>query len=335
LGVKRLFTNFLAVDNIQEEVEKYRAVFQVAQTYKMEIAIDATPSIFEILNIEKNDFSFFAELGVTIIRLDTGSDGLQEALYSFNEQNLKIELNISYDNPHIKTILSYMPKKESLLGCHNFYPQTYTGLELEHFLRCTKNVQALGLRTAAFVASQAVNTHGPHNYDDKVCTLETHRNLHITTQAKHLLAMGIDDVIIANAYATKEEIQALVSLSSDYLEFNLVMEENVSAVEQQILFNNLHFNRGDINAYVHRSTYVKLTVSAEEIPAQNTPKKIQRGDVTIGNGNIGQYKGELNIIKQEQNNIIAGKNKVGTILEEEQFLIDYIEPWTKFKFKKL
>ena len=55
----------------------------------------------------------------------------------------------------------------------------------------------------------------------------------------------------------------------------------------------------------------------------------ERGQVVIGNNSFGKYKGELQIILKEMP-IDERKNIVGTIAEEELFLLDYVGAWTQF-----
>lgn len=49
----------------------------------------------------------------------------------------------------------------------------------------------------------------------------------------------------------------------------------------------------------------------------------------IGNDDFGKYKGELQLILQDCAD--ERKNKVGRIKEDEIILLDFIEPWSKFK----
>ena len=58
-----------------------------------------------------------------------------------------------------------------------------------------------------------------------------HRDLPIEVQAKHLFATGlIDDVIIANAFATEEELRTLAAVSPDILELGVETMAGSSAV---------------------------------------------------------------------------------------------------------
>lgn len=65
--------------------------------------------------------------------------------------------------------------------CHNFYPQQYSGVSWELCMRLNKKWKKLGLSTAAFVTSNALNTFGPWNVSHGLPTLELHRTLPIET----------------------------------------------------------------------------------------------------------------------------------------------------------
>lgn len=52
----------------------------------------------------------------------------------------------------------------------------------------------------------------------------------------------------------------------------------------------------------------------------------------MGNDDFGKYKNELQIVLEPH--IDSQKNKVAQIQENELMLLDYIQPWTKFRFKQ-
>ncbi|MBP8693218.1 MAG: DUF871 family protein, partial [Enterococcus sp.] len=61
-----------------------------------------------------------------------------------------------------------------------------------------------------------------------------------------------------------------------------------------------------------------------------TTRDIVRGDVLIDNVGYGQYKGETQIALKAMKN--DGRvNVVGHISPDEQFLLDYLKPWSSFK----
>ena len=158
-----------------------------------------------------------------------------------------------------------------------------------------------------------------------------HRELPIEVQAKHLFATGfIDDVIIANAFASEEELKALSKINKDMLEFKVNLVDKIPEVEKRIILNEFHFNRGDVSDYLVRSTQSRVKYKDYNFEAFNTVD-IRRGDLLIESSLYKRYAGELQIALKDMKN--SGKtNVVGRIIDEEIFLIDHLEPWEKFEF---
>jgi len=331
-GFKRIFTCLLSVEGEKEAILKeFKATIIYANELGMEVLVDISPRIFDKLEISYDDLSFFHELGAYGIRLDLGFSGHEESVMTYNPYGLKIEINMSNATRYLDNIMTYRPNVENLIGSHNFYPHRYTGLSYEHFIKCSKNFKEYGIRTAAFVNSQAA-TYGPWQVVEGLCSLEMHRTLPIQVQAKHLFATGlIDDILIANAYASEDELKALGDiLNHSKTTFDTTIYDTATALERKIILEEPHFYRGDISDYLIRSTQSRVKYKAEEFKPTFTPN-IRRGDILIENELYGQYKGELQIAIKDMEN--SGKtNVVGRISEEEIFLLDYLEPWEKFQF---
>ena len=334
LGFGRMFTNLLALPDSEREetLAKMGDAIACARECGMEVVLDVNPGVFKQLGLAETDLSFFKEMGATGVRLDSAFDGLVESLLTFDSSGLDLEVNISNDTEYVANVFSYQPNRDRIIGCHNFYPQRFTGLDYEYFMKCSAKYKELGLRTAAFVNSRAAD-HGPHAFADGLCTLEEHRDLPIVVQAKHLLATGlIDDVIIANAFASDEELVALANIRQDQIELAVEFVPGTTETEREIVLEKQHFNRGDINSYSIRSTFVKLDYADASIPSNNTASELHPGDITIGNDSFGQYKGELNIVRRDMPNSGGHKNVVAHVVDDEKFLMRYIKPWTKFRF---
>ncbi len=330
-GFKKIFTCLLSVEGDKEKILKeFKETIRYANQLNMEVMVDIAPRVFGSLGISYNDLSFFAELGAYGIRLDMGFTGNEESIMTHNPYDLKIEINMSNATKYLENIMDYKPNKENLVGSHNFYPHRYAGLSYPHFIKCCESFKKHNIRTAAFISSHAA-TYGPWPIMEGLCTLEMHRELPITTQAKHLYATGlIDDVIIANAYASEDELKQLSLLNSGLLTFNVNLHETITVLEKKIVLEEFHFYRGDVSDYLIRSTQSRVKYKSEEFKPTYTPD-IRRGDILIENELYGQYKGELQIALKEMKN--SGKtNVVGRIAEEEIFLLDYLEPWGKFQF---
>lgn len=328
-GFSRIFTCLLSVQGDKEKIiSEFRTVISQANKLGMQVIADVSPRVFGELGISYNDLSFFNELGAYGIRLDMGFSGLEESLMTFNPYNLYIEINMSNGTKYLENIMSYKPNTEKLIGCHNFYPHRYSGLSYEHFITCSKQFKRFGIRTAAFVSSNAA-TFGPWPVKEGLCTLEMHREMPVTAQTKHLFATGlVDDVIIANCFASEAELRALSQINKEKLTFYVELEANIPEIEKKIVLEELHFNRGDVSEYLIRSTQSRVKYKGHEFLPFNTPD-IKRGDILIDTSLYAHYAGELQIATKDMKN--SGKtNVVGRISEEEVFLLDYIESWQKF-----
>lgn len=330
-GFKRVFTSMLSTSGDQRAIiHKFTKTIQYASQLGMQVMIDVSPQVLSDMGVSYEDLSLFQQLGAYGIRLDLGYTGSEESLLTYNPYNLKIELNMSLGTKQINNILSYKPLMKNLLGSHNFYPHRYTGISYPHFVKASQSFKELGIRTAAFVNSP-VATFGPWPVMEGLCTLEMHRELPIAIQVKHLFATGlIDDVIIANAYASEDEFTAISAVNPKLLTFNIELDQSVTALEREIVCDTLHVNRGDVSDYVIRSTQSRKKNQSATIKPTHA-RRIRRGDILIDNKRYGQYQGELQIALQEMDH--GGKtNIVGRIVEEELFLLEYIQSWSKFRF---
>ena len=56
---------------------------------------------------------------------------------------------------------------------------------------------------------------------------------------------------------------------------------------------------------------------------------LQPGDVVVGNDAFGKYKMNYKSFRTTSR---LTQNRVGRIIEEELVLLEFIKPWTKFRF---
>lgn len=329
-GFSRIFMSMLEVSEGAEAVKKkFKDLIFFAKDLGFETILDVAPAVFEQLNISYDDLTFFHEVGADGIRLDVGFDGNKEAMLTYNDFNLAIELNMSNDVAYLDNILSYQANKPFLYGCHNFYPQEGTALPYDFFEKCSIRFKKYGLRTAAFVNSQ-VGKIGPWDINDGLPTLEMHRHLPVDAAGKHLFATGlIDDVIIGNAYASEAELKALGGINPYQTALTIEFVADVNPVEKEIVLKEQHFRRGDITSQVVRSTVVRKKYQNDANPPHDSEIEFQVGDIVIGNDGFGKYKNELQVVLEAHRD--ARKNKVGQIVAEELILLPFIQPWTKFR----
>ncbi len=330
-GFKRVFTSLLQINDDKDKViSDFKSIVDCANQLGFEVMVDINPDLFEQLNISYDDLSFFADLGADGIRLDLGFTGAEEAKMTRNPYGIKVEINMSSGTRYVDNIMSYSPNVTNLLGSHNFYPHRYSGLDYAHFVKCSEQFRQYNINTMAFVNSHDA-TFGPWPTQDGLCTLEDHRELELATQVKHFVLTGlIDDITIANAYASEEELKAM---SDSFFAVNPTVKvdcfTDITEDERVVLFDNMHSYRGDHSEYMMRSTMTRVKYKDLPFPKTNTPD-ILRGDILIDNVGYGQYKGEMQIALKEMKN--DGRvNVVGKVLTEELFLLDFLKPWSNFE----
>lgn len=145
---------------------------------------------------------------------------------------------------------------------------------------------------------------------------------------------GINDITIANAYASEAEIKAMSeAFFAAEPALKIVPSASITDNERIVLFESEHSYRGDRSEYILRSTMTRVWHKDKEFPAHDT-RDIKRGDILIGNVEFGQYKGETQIALKDMPN--QGQiNVVGRISDDELFLLDYIKPWSGFTFEEV
>ncbi|WKC58384.1 DUF871 domain-containing protein [Borrelia sp. P9F1] len=333
LGFRRVFTFFIYTDG--DEFSTFKEILDIANKLGMKPIVDVAPSIFRKLDIDFTDLrnclklDYFKQLGAWAIRLDSSLTGIEESLMTFNDSNLKIELNISSINEHINTIMFFKPNKDNLLGCHNFYPHKYTGLSRDFFRTKTEAFKRNSIPTSAFISSVKAEECSRGIEKDGAPTLEEHRNKDIELQTKDLFKEGMDAVIISNCFPDDLELEKMARVNRCLLELKANLNPKISPIEREIILDVLHFNRGDITPYRIRSTMPRVYYKDINF-TPHSPDEIKRGDILIDSSQYLGYGWELQIaLKNTPNNGLV--DVVGRIHEEELYLLDEIRAWEKFK----
>ncbi|WP_027108012.1 DUF871 domain-containing protein [Lacticigenium naphthae] len=331
-GFSRIFTSLLEIEgDTQEVIAMFKEIIRYGNSIDMETVLDINPNLFGQLNISYDDLSFFHDMGASGIRLDLGFSGAEESLMSKNNYQLQIEVNMSSGTNYIDQVMSFHPNIELLTASHNFYPQRYSGLAQDHFERTTQQFNQHRLHTAAFVTSQEGEL-GPWPVQSGLCTLEAHRDLPIATQVSHYQLMNsIDDLLIGNAFASEEELEAMSkAFFSAHPQIPIQFNDQVSAVEKEVISKEIHQYRGDRSAYMIRSSQTRVKYKNSDFSPHSTGP-IAKGDVLICNDTMGQYKGETQIALKEISDD-GSRNIVAKIPAESLFLLDYVKPWSTFVF---
>lgn len=325
-GYSRIFTCLLSVSKPKEEIVKeFKQFVSKAHELGFIVAADTAPFVFDHLGATPEDISVFQEIGLDIIRLDGHFDDRLDMLLTRNPYGIKIEFNGSSD-ANVEGLIKHGGDINRICVCHNFYPETYTGLCMDIFNEYNEKWNEIGLRTAVFINSQAKDTYGPWPVFDGLCTLEQHRNLSVSLQARHFISTEkIDDILFGNAYATEEELKEVASIDLTKTTVSIDLCENVTQEEIDLLYNFNHTGRPDHSEFFIRSSWPRLEYKDKSIPYRNSEKTFfERGDVVCVNDNLARYRGELEVILKPVP-CDGKRNLIGSIPKEEWIILDEME----------
>lgn len=334
-GFTRIFTCLLSVDKPRDSIiAEFTKFIDTAHKLGFIVGVDTNPAVFSHLGATPYDLKPFSDMKVDIIRLDGHFSDREDIAITNNPYEIPIEFNAS-SNTALDLMIVRGANVQNMTACHNFYPQKYTGLGWDKFMKFTNKYKTLGIPVAAFVSSNNKNTFGPWPVYEGLPTCELHRLLPVDLQVRHLLATNkIDDVIIGNAFASEDELKAISQIDKTKTTFKLELADSVTDEEKKIIYNYPHFGRGDASDYIVRSSLPREDYRNKTIPYRKYDKEIfHRGDVLIVNDNLSHYRGELEIVTKDMPND-GERNFVARIPGQELILLDLLKPEYLFGFIK-
>lgn len=330
-GCTRVFSCLLSAEGDRASLAgEFSALSRVCHDHGMEVVLDVAPAVFSRVGARPDDLSFFAEAGADGIRLDEGFGGPDVAAMTADPHCLVVELNASTADGSLEAALACGADKGRLQACHNFFPQRYTGLGLDFLVRESARAKDAGVRLAAFVSSSAPGAFGPWPGADGLPTLEMHRGLPVSFQARHLYALGlVDDLLVSNCFATDDELAALAAARPGTVAMVVAPVPSVGDAERDVLAF-AHRVRGDLSPYLFRSTASRVVFADRDFPAHDT-RDLEPGDVVVVNERGGRYKGELQVVRRPIPND-GTRNVVATVEDSEARLLDCLDSWVPFTF---
>lgn len=325
LGLPRLFTSLHIPETDPGALKRELGVLlKAARAHHMEIISDVSPTTLTLLGLKEFNLSAFRMLGITTLRLDDGFTCEDIARLSHNSQHIRLQLNASTMTGRLlQKLVDAKTDFSSIDALHNFYPRTGTGLSEETLARKTAMLHKTGIRVGAFLPSLAGRRRSPLR--DGLPTLEDHRAMPTSLAARHLVALGIDSVFLADALPTDEELRCLASL-----------EDNQVVLAADLLTRDAAQKHLLTQTFTARIDEARDAVRAQEsrrllqgnIAPEHTAER-PCGAVTIDNSGYGRYMGELEIIKNGQP-ADSRINVAAQVKESDRFLIDYISPGRRF-----
>ncbi len=356
-GFTRVFTSLFSVEGSKEEIIRYfRGLCDVAHKYGMQVYGDCNARLFMEIGATPDDLSVFKEIGLDVLRLDLMFNDERDVAIVNNDQGLGVQLNASLVES-VRHIIEMGGYKDRIIGSYNFYPLRNTGADREDIYKTNRFFKSEGMKTQIFISSGVKGTHGPWPVSDGLPTVEDCRDMPIGLQVRYMLALGCDELIIGNAFASEDELKEVAETMKqiyvygedrpfyfpgirdqipigDIERIPLTIEaaEDLSDSEKELLFK---FTKHNVSEYTHliiRSRWGRFDFKPIPIEPRPCEKEyFENGDVVIVNGNVPRYKGEVHIVRKPIRND-GTLNYAGKIAKEELFLLDHLEYMMNFGF---
>lgn len=361
-GFTRVFTSLFSVEGSPEEVSKYfKELCSIARDFAMEVCIDVNSETFDIYGATPHDLKVFHDMGVSEIRMDMSYGDERDHIIINNEFGIRIQFS-AYMTDLLQNVVEKVEDKSRIIMCHNFYPQRYTGTDLDVFQRANQFWYDRGVDVAAFITSNNSDAHGPWPVKDGLPTLERHRYQSVDYQVRDMISMGIGCIYFGNAFATEEELkeafeakcamlaqpkeshsdveylmrQILPNLGEKRIIIGVTDVQALSPIEHEIFLDfDKHCEIGDSNQYMLRSRVTRMLYKGSSIPHRACDKhEFLPGDIVIVNDNLKHYLGEIQIVRSPMAND-GQRNYVGKIVDLEYSMVNAIKPGYYYSFKKI
>ena len=356
-GFTKVFTSLFSVEGTRDEIIRYfRDLSDAAHKYGMEVYGDCNAKFFMEMGAAPDDLSVFREIGLDVLRLDLMFNDERDLMIADNKEGLGVQLNASL-LPAVEKIMDMGGDPKRISVAYNFYPLRNTGADSEDVYQANQFYKKLGLKTQIFISSNVKGSHGPWPVSDGLPTIEENRDMPIGLQIRHAVALGCDEAIIGNAFASEEELKEAADMMKEiyvYAEdkpfyfpglrtqipigdieripIKIVPADDLSENEKELLFV---FNKHSVSEYTRiiiRSRWGRMDFRPIPIPPREYGKKyFEPGDVVILNDKAARYKGEVHIARKRLKND-GTMNYAGRIAEEEMFLLDYLHYGMNFGF---
>ena len=356
-GFTKVFTSLFSVEGTKEEIITYfRNLTDVAHKYGMEVYGDCNARFFMQMGCSAENLSIFKEIGIDVLRLDLMFNDERDIAIVNNKEGMPVQLNASLI-PVVQHILENGGDRNRIIGSYNFYPLRNTGADSADVLTANRFFKKEGIKTQIFITSTEKGTHGPWPVSDGLPTIEENRDMPIGLQVRHNLALGCDELIIGNAFASEKELKEVADTMKqiyvygedrpfyfpglrtqipigdiERIPLTIELAKGVTETEKELLFGFVKHNVSEYTHTIIRSRWGRMDFRYTPIPPRECDKEyFENGDVVILNESVPHYKGEVHIARKRiRNNGMM--NYAGRIKEEEMFLLNYLKYMDNFGF---
>ncbi len=358
-GFTKIFTSIFSVQGTKEEIIAYFKNFTaIAHKYGMKVCGDANTDCLKKLGADENNLEVINEMGIDYLRMDMCYFDERDVTLINNKYGVGIEMSAGFI-PAIDKAIEGGANPNNLSVCHNFYPQTYTGADLESTMDVNNHWKQKKVRVAIFITSHVKEAHGPWPVHDGLVTIEEHRFMSVADQVRHILAMdNVDEIIFGNAFASEEEFKEAADVMKevyihvepfkDYgemlekilphgdikrLPLRIEFEEGVTNIEKEILYYQTH-QVGEYINYMVRDRWTRIFYKKADIPCRKSSKEyFEKGDVLIVNNNLEYYRAEIQICMKPMKND-GQRNLIGHISKDAFCILDLMKTGDIFCFSK-
>lgn len=349
-GFKKVFTSMFSVPGTKEEVAAYfTKLSEIVHKYGMVISGDCNTDFLTKMGASEKDLTPFKEMGIDIIRMDFPYMDERDVTLINNDCGIKIELSSALTGV-VENAIKNGANPKQFGTCHNFYPERYTGASIEDVRPVNKKLHELGVPSTVFISSHVEGAHGPWPVQDGLPTLEDHRWIPVDLQVRHLIAMGdVDEILFGNAFASEEEFKAIDAVMKEAyvniprddrlgfladmlphgevtrVPFKVELEDGVTDLEKEIVFNYKLHQAGEYTYYMIRSRWARMAYAKASIPERKCDQEyFHRGDVVIVNDNLAHYRAEVQIVLKDMK-VDGQRNLIGHIPADDHILLDEIK----------
>jgi hypothetical protein len=350
-GFTRVFSSMWSVEGSRQEMLSYfQKLIQTAHACQMEVELDVNPDCLKKVQADYNDLRVFHEIGADILRMDISFGKEKDIVLVNNPYGIRIEFNASIlPAERVTAMIQGGADQKQMLAGHNFYPQRYTGMKWQKFLRISKQLHEAGIPVSAFVSSHADHTIGVWGAVNGLPTVERMRTMPLDAQVRMLQACGYTDAcIIGNACADETELKAMAECSREIKpdpknpitgfmmhlgakeenfypqkKIRVIPDKNISDEESGILFGFFpHSDAGDSSEWIWRSRMPRFLKKKIE-PRKWDGETFEPGSVVMVNDNYSHYAGELQIVRKPIVND-GTRNHIGMLSSDEMQILDLI-----------
>ena len=356
-GFTKVFTSLFSVDGSKEDIVRYfKDLTDAAHRYDMQVYGDCNARFFMQMDASADDLTVFKEIGLDVLRLDLMFNDDRDVKIVNNKEGLGVELNASLAD-NVKNIIDLGADKNRIIGSYNFYPLRNTGAGAEDVYAVNQFFRKEGMKTQIFITSTGKGTHGPWPVSDGLPTIEMHRDMPIGLQVRHMVALGADELIIGNAFASEAELKEVADTMKqiyvygedkpfyfpgirdqipigdiERVPLTIELAEGISESERELLFGFVKHNVSEYTHTIIRSRWGRFDFRFTPIEPRPCDKEyFEPGDVVILNENVQHYKGEVHIVVKPIRNG-STMNYAGRIAPEEMFLLEYLKYFVNFGF---